>query len=237
MPRLEHPLALGVAEALGLGYLAPMTTERPSPHELPLVLASGSPRRREILANAGVEFEVIPADIPEEPQEGEAPLAFAERLAGEKASAVAQSLGPTPRRWVLGADTIVVLGDAVLGKPEDPEHAARLLGRLVGHRHCVITGVSLVDSERLRAETLSVTSEVVMHPATAEAIRAYVATGESLDKAGAYALQGEGRRFVERVEGSESNVIGLPLAATLELLARVAGLAPKLGAPGRAAAT
>jgi septum formation protein len=237
MPRLEHPLALGVAEALGLGYLASMTPECPSPHELLLVLASGSPRRREILANAGVEFEVIPADIPEELQEGEAPQAFAERLAAETAGAVARRLGPTPRRWVLGADTIVVLGDAVLGKPEDPEHAALLLGRLVGHRHRVITGVSLVDSERLGAETLSVTSEVVMHPATAEAIRAYVATGESLDKAGAYALQGEGRRFVERVEGSESNVIGLPLAATLELLARVAGVAPEREAPGRAAAT
>ena len=100
-----------------------MTSEPP----LPLVLASGSPRRRELLAGAGVQFEVIPADIPEELRAGEAARAFAERLAAEKADAVARRVGPSPRRWVLGADTIVVLGDAVLGKPEDPEHAAQLL--------------------------------------------------------------------------------------------------------------
>ncbi|MBW2275257.1 MAG: septum formation inhibitor Maf [Deltaproteobacteria bacterium] len=207
-----------------------MTTEPP----LPLVLASGSPRRRQLLSRAGVEFEVIPADIPELQREGEAPRAFAERLAGEKALAVAQRVGPAPRRWVLGADTIVVLGDAVLGKPDDPEHAVQLLSRLVGRRHRVITGVALVDSEGLRSEGLSVTSEVSMHPASADEIRSYVATGESLDKAGAYALQGEGRRFVDRVEGSESNVIGLPLAATLELLAESAGLTPGSASAGRA---
>jgi septum formation protein len=122
----------------------------------------------------------------------------------------------------------------VLGKPEDPEHAARLLGRLVGRRHRVITGVALVDSKELVTTGLAVTSVVSMVPATAEEIHAYVATGESLDKAGAYALQGEGRRFVAGVEGSESNVIGLPLAETLELLADVAGLRPGAAPPARA---
>ena len=187
-----------------------------------LILASASPRRRELLARAGIAFEVVPAEIDERSLPGEAPCALAERLAREKALAVAARLGPAPRRLVLGSDTVVVLGGEVLGKPRDALHAEALLARLVGRSHEVVTGVAVVQSEGLALQSLTVTSRVTMHPAAPEEIRRYVATGEPLDKAGAYALQGEGRRFVAAVEGSETNVIGLPLEETLALL-RAAG--------------
>ena len=185
----------------------------------PVVLGSGSPRRRELLARAGVAFEVVPADIPEDARPGETPAALAERLAREKAQAVATRIGAAPPRLVLGADTIVVIDGDVLGKPKDPNDAVRLLGRLVGREHRVLTGVALVASDRPEhAATVVVTSRVVMRAAGREEIERYVASGEPLDKAGAYAAQGEGRRFIARIEGSESNVIGLPLEETLALL-------------------
>ena len=186
---------------------------------LPLVLGSGSPRRSELLARAGIAFEVRPADIDETAEIGEAPAAFALRLARAKAIAVATLVGASPRRIVLGADTIVVVDGDVLGKPTDREDAVRLLGRLVGREHRVLTGVAVVASDRSdRAATCVVTSRVTMRAATEVEIRRYVATGEPLDKAGAYAAQGEGRRFIERIDGSESNVIGLPIDETLALL-------------------
>jgi septum formation protein len=119
---------------------------------------------------------------------------------------------------VLGADTIVVIDGAVLGKPANPEHAVAMLTRLVGRRHRVVTAVALAASDTLEIRQTAVESDVTMRPAAEEELRAYVATGEPLDKAGAYAVQGEGRRFIERIEGSESNVIGLPLEETLALL-------------------
>jgi septum formation protein len=195
----------------------------PRPLTGPLVLGSGSPRRRELLARAGVAFEVQPADIDERARPGEVPRALAERLAREKALAVARRVGPAPARLVLGADTIVVLDGDVLGKPEGPEDAVHLLGRLVGRAHRVLTAIALVESEALGDWSAVVESRVWMRPADAGEIRRYVATGEPLDKAGAYAAQGEGRRFIERIEGSETNVIGLPLEETLALL-REAGL-------------
>ena len=186
---------------------------------LPLVLGSGSPRRSELLARAGIAFEVRPADIDETAEIGEAPAAFALRLARAKAIAVATLVGASPRRIVLVADTIVVVDGDVLGKPTDREDAVRLLGRLVGREHRVLTGVAVVASDRSdRAATCVVTSRVTMRAATEAEIRRYVATGEPLDKAGAYAAQGEGRRFIERIDGSESNVIGLPIDETLALL-------------------
>jgi septum formation protein len=196
---------------------------RARPFAGPLVLGSGSPRRRELLARAGVVFEVRPADVDERARPGEAPPALAERLAREKALAVARRVGPAPARLVLGADTIVVVDGDVLGKPADAADAARLLGRLVGRAHRVLTGVALVESEGLGTWSALVESRVWMRPAEAAEIRRYVATGEPLDKAGAYAAQGEGRRFIERIEGSETNVIGLPVEETLALL-REAGL-------------
>jgi septum formation protein len=183
-----------------------------------LILASASPRRRLLLAEAGIAFTVIPADLDESARPGEPPRALVERLAVEKAGAVAAKLGANPRRLVLGSDTIVVIGGDVLGKPRDPAHAFELLGRILGRRHTVFTGVALVDAGSGAVRTACVASEVVMRTASDAEIRAYVEGGEPLDKAGAYALQGEGRKFVERVIGSETNVIGLPMDETLALL-------------------
>ena len=191
----------------------------------PLVLASASPRRRELLAGAGVRFEVLPADIDEDARPGETPAQLAGRLAREKALAVASRVGPDPARFVLGADTIVVLGESVLGKPRDPRDAESMLSRLVGRTHRVITAVVVARSHDLGWRARTVESRVRMRPAELEEIRAYVATGEPLDKAGAYAFQGRGRRFVAEIAGSESNVIGMPLDETLDLL-REAGASP-----------
>ena len=188
------------------------------------MLASASPRRRELLTRAGIRFEVKPSNVPEQPRPGEAPAQLARRLASEKAQAVARGLGPAPPRWVLGADTIVVIDGDVLGKPADAEHAVALLRRLVGRRHSVLTAVALVASDTLSERHTVVESAVTMRAADERELRAYVATGESLDKAGAYAAQGNGRRLIEKIEGSETNVIGLPLEETLELL-RAAGFA------------
>ena len=203
----------------GFGYRLCMTNPGRSA-AWPLILASASPRRRDLLSRAGVRFEVRPANIPEEREPGEEPAAFAERLAREKALHVARQTGPETNRWVLGADTIVVLEAEVLGKPDDPQHAVELLSRLVGRRHSVITAVALTNTRSLETRSAAVASLVTLRSASLEEIEAYVAGGEPLDKAGAYALQGEGRRFVERVEGSESNVIGLPMDETLALLSR-----------------
>ncbi|MDJ0851320.1 MAG: Maf family protein [Myxococcota bacterium] len=184
-----------------------------------LVLASASPRRRDLLEAAGVRFEVCPADLPEERREGEPADVFARRTASSKARAVAARLDARAPRLVLGADTVVVVGEQVLGKPTDPADAVRLLALLVGRTHCVLTGVSLLDRVSGWEGQVVVETRVRMRTAGEEELRDYVATGEPLDKAGAYAVQGEGgRRFVEALEGSESNVIGLPLEETLALL-------------------
>ncbi len=183
-----------------------------------LVLASGSPRRRELLTRAGVRFEIHPADIDELAVEGETPHEMVSRLAVDKAQAVAGRLERQPRRWILGADTTVVVAGSVLGKPRDPEEAVGMLSRLVGRTHSVLTGVAVCATGEGEPRELVVESRVHMRAAPIREIEAYVATGESMDKAGSYALQGEGRRFVDRVEGSETNVIGLPLDETLALL-------------------
>jgi septum formation protein len=183
-----------------------------------LVLASGSPRRRELLSRLKVPFATVPAEIEETARPGETPRDLAERLAREKAESVAAQLGRTPRRVVLGSDTIVVLGEEVLGKPRDPEHAVALLRKLSGCTHLVLTGIAVVESDTGRARSRVVESRVTLRRADERELRDYVANGEALDKAGAYALQGAGRRFVTDVEGSETNVIGLPLEETLAML-------------------
>ena len=185
-----------------------------------LVLASASPRRREILTEAGLVFEIRPSTIDEQARVGEQPAALVERLAREKAIDVAQALAAGPPRPVLGADTVVVLDGEVLGKPRDDDHAVRMLSRLVGRTHHVLTGIALTWTDGRFLESLFVISEVEMRPASRDEILAYVALGESLDKAGAYALQGGAIRFVTRVVGSRTNVIGLPREETLELLGR-----------------
>jgi septum formation protein len=186
----------------------------------PLVLASASPRRREILAQAGLRFEVMPAEIDETPVPGESPAGLVERLAREKALAVAQRLPTRPRRLVLGSDTIVIAPDGdVLGKPRDADHAVEQLARLAGHWHRVMTAIAVARSGGGEPRSQVVVTRVRMRPAGRDELVEYVAVGESFDKAGGYAIQGEGRRFVVGLEGSHSNVIGLPLEETLALLA------------------
>jgi len=184
----------------------------------PIVLASASPRRHALLARAGVAFEARPADLDETPRRGEAAEDTLARLARAKAATVAAALAQ-PRRLVLGADTGVVLGGELYGKPRDPDHAIAMLARLAGNTHRVITEVALVESGSARVWQCSVTTRVTMRAATLAELARYVAGGEPLDKAGAYAYQGEGGVLVSRIEGSESNVIGLPLEETIALIA------------------
>jgi septum formation protein len=192
----------------------------------PLVLASGSPRRQQLLEDAGIDIEVLPADTPEEKRAGETAREEIERLAWEKAQAVAAKLGPEPGRLVLGSDTGVVLNKEVLGKPRDTQHAISLLQRLMNQTHHVTTAVALARSDTRECMTFSVDTEVTFGDATLEEIQHYVASGEPMDKAGAYAIQGEGRRFITGTSGSETNVIGLPMERTLAELAKW-GITPK----------
>ncbi len=198
----------------------------PSSHPLPLVLASGSPRRRELLERAGIAIEVIPADTEEAKRPGESPRDEMERLAREKAAAVAERVGRDPVRIVLGSDTGVVIDGEALGKPRDVEDAVGMLTRLGSRTHSVMTGVAILRSDTLQGECFCIETEVDFRSTSEEEIRAYVAGGEPMDKAGAYAIQGEGRRFIAATRGSESNVVGLPVHETLEVLARF-GVAPE----------
>ena len=178
-----------------------------------LVLASASPRRQELLRSAGIPFEVHPSNVPETPAPGQLPKTFAERLACEKAQTVAKNF---PKDCVLGADTIVVLDNRVLGKPRDAEDAARMLRMLSGRTHQVITGVCLqVDGQwTVASETTSVTMSEISEKEIAD----YIATGEPVDKAGAYAIQGIASRWIPRIEGDYSNVVGLPVALVVKML-------------------
>ena len=182
-----------------------------------ILLASSSPRRLDLLRALGLEPVVRPADVDESLLPGEDPHAAAERLARAKASAVAPSA--PPGAVVLAADTIVVLDGAALGKPLDDEDARRMLRALRGRAHDVVTGVALARDGALVSGRE--TTEDVFGPMTDEEVDAYVASGEPADKAGAYALQGLGGLFVERISGTPSNVIGLPFRLVRQLGARV----------------
>lgn len=182
---------------------------------LQLILASASPRRRELLAGQGIVFDVRSSDIPEVPEPGEVAEAFTLRIAAEKAAAVAPS---APGAAVLAADTAVVLGGRILGKPADPDDARSMLRSLAGHTHEVITGVCLLAPTG--TERFAVRTAVRFRSIPEAEISWYVGTGEPLDKAGAYAIQGRGGSFVEAIFGSYSNVVGLPLAETLAALRR-----------------
>jgi septum formation protein len=205
-----------------------------------LILASASPRRQELLRNAGISFAVEPANIDETPIEGEHPRDCAERLAREKAITVWKS---RPQDLVLGADTIVVVDDTMLGKPVDTDDAARMLRMLSGRQHQVITGVCLVSPARAQPDgksprlanagrsgaplgiassasvrTASETTLVTFEQLSEKDVRDYVATGEPMDKAGAYAIQGIASRWIPRIEGDYSNVVGLPVALVYRML-------------------
>jgi len=214
-----------------------------------LVLASASPRRQELLRNAGISFTVQAADVDETPRPGESPRECAERLAKEKAVAVWQR---RPEAMVLGADTIVVVDNRILGKPADADDAARMLRLLSGRVHQVITGVCLINpvasgqlpvasepqvaSGKVRGGSMNPTLEgrsrnaafqlkvasettlVTMSELSEEDIRGYIATNEPMDKAGAYAIQGRASRWIPRIEGDYSNVVGLPVALVYRML-------------------
>jgi septum formation protein len=175
----------------------------------PLVLGSGSPRRREILTNLRIPIRVLPADVPEETRPGEEAQAYIERIVADKLAAVgvrAEGAGA----GILVADTIVVVDGDILGKPVDRADAERLLYRIVGRSHTVFTryAIGAVDGALLVARTVK--AEVRLRAASAAEIRAYAATGEGLDKAGAYAIQGIGAFLIESIDGSYTNVVGLP---------------------------
>ncbi len=191
-------------------------------HKRPaLILASASPRRRELLAQAGFNFEVIPTDIPEVRKPNEDPIRFVTRLAREKAEAVAATHAVTPDTLVLGADTIVVVDEQVLGKPQDAADAGRMLRLLSGQTHQVITGLCLARGrERQRAAEVTFVRFVTLSD---QEIDDYVATGEPLDKAGAYAIQGRAGRWVPRIHGCYFNVVGLPLALVSSMIEAMQG--------------
>jgi septum formation protein len=202
-----------------------------------LILASASPRRRELLAQAGYSFEVHPAHIPEEPYPNEDPIAYVTRLAREKAQAVFNEIMGLPdpdyqtgkftktlandqrasaAPQVLGADTTVALDDHILGKPESPTDAARMLRLLSGRTHRVLTGVALVTATS--TEVAAESTAVQFLTLSDEEIDSYIATGEPMDKAGAYAIQGRAARWIPRIEGCYFNVVGLPIALVSSLL-------------------
>ena len=183
-----------------------------------MILASASPRRSELLRSAGYDFDVVPADVEESPRPGESAEAYTLRVAGDKARHVAQQVGD-PGALVLGADTEVVAGERILGKPSSDAHAAEMLRTLSGAAHEVLTAVVLCT----RGEEISevVNTRVWITPMTDQEIAWYIRSGEPRGKAGAYAIQGLGARYIERIEGSWSNVVGLPIHVVHRLMTRV----------------
>jgi len=188
-----------------------------------LILASASPRRAELLRGAGIEVDVRPADVDESVQPGETPEDYASRVALAKARAISLQV---PDRFVLGADTVVVVDDGILGKPTDSAEARRMLRALSGRSHIVMTAVILIRGAGLPSQTVDARVErthVEFATLTNDEIEWYAATAEPMDKAGAYAIQGLASRFVTRIEGSYSNVVGLPVSLVYGMCKR-AGL-------------
>lgn len=185
-----------------------------------LILASASPRRRELLTQVGVAHSIRPAHIDESQLDGEDPVAYVRRLALEKAQVVAHEF---PDDAVLAADTTVVLGGEVLGKPDNTREAGAMLRALAGRVHQVHTGVAVCvgGNANVHVETTAVTFTEIDE----NELEAYLATGDSLDKAGAYGIQGYAARWISRIEGDYFNVVGLPLAATVRLLREAGALA------------
>jgi nucleoside triphosphate pyrophosphatase len=191
-----------------------------------LVLASASPRRRELIGQLGIPFEVVVSGAPEELLPGETPEDHTRRLATDKAVAVAADF---PNDWVLGADTAVIVDGDILGKPRDADEAFAMLSRISGRWHTVVTGYCLQHTGQGRRFADCCASEVFIRPLSPEQIRAYVATGEPMDKAGAYAIQGLGAGLVQEVRGSYTNVVGLPLAEVAMLWEEIHGRHVLLG--------
>jgi septum formation protein len=190
----------------------------------PLVLASGSPRRRQLLEALGADFVVVPPQVSEEGLESMAPEAAVRKLARDKALEVSRRLkGPARRRIILAADTVVAYRHHVLGKPRDPADAVRMLGMLSGKWHQVYTGICLIEGRSGKMHTGYECSRVKFRRLSPEYISNYVASGEPLDKAGSYGIQQLGALLVEQVEGCYFNVVGLPLVRLDRMLKRIAG--------------
>lgn len=187
-----------------------------------LILASASPRRRELLLSIGLNFEVVPSTIEERRGEGEEPEAYVLRLSREKAEEVASR---RPEAWVIGADTTVHIDHTILEKPSDPADAVRMLRTISGREHTVFTGITLLGPSASTRESRVVSTQVTMINLTDEEIAWYVATGEPMDKAGAYAVQGVGAMFISSIRGNYTNVVGLPLSVLFDMM-RQAGIDP-----------
>jgi septum formation protein len=184
--------------------------------EVPVILASASPRRRDLLDLVGISHTVSPADVDESLRAGELPEAYAERLARAKSEKLA---GPNPEAMIIGADTIVVIDDIVLGKPRDVADAERMLAILSGRSHTVMTAVAVHYKEKTVSAVEVV--DVTFRPLSEDEIRSYVATGEPMDKAGAYGIQGYGATIVRRIDGDYFAVMGLSLVRLVALMAEV----------------
>lgn len=179
-----------------------------------IILASGSPRRKELLNQLGIEFEVIPADVDETLEEGLSPEEAVKQLSLKKAAAVAKM---HPGKIVLGADTVVAYDGEILGKPEDENDALDMLLLLSGRTHHVYTGVALIYPDG-KVKSFSESTEVVMYENDRQLIKEYIATGEPMDKAGAYGIQGMGAILVKEIRGDYNNVVGLPVARITRIL-------------------
>jgi len=185
-----------------------------------LILASASPRRADLLREAGIAIEIQPSDVNEDVEPGEAAETYVRRVADAKGQAISQRM---PGRFVLAADTAVVVDGQVLGKPTSDEDAARMLRRLSGRSHLVISGVSLMKDGSAAVPTEVETTVVEFADLSPAEIVWYVASGESMDKAGGYGIQGLASRFVTRIAGSYTNVVGLPIAVVYRMCTK-AGL-------------
>lgn len=182
----------------------------------PVILASASPRRKQMLTRLGIVFATVSADIDESPLQEEAPETFAGRMATGKATAVADK---HPGHWVIGADTVITLdGSAIIGKPADQKEAFSILRHLSGKTHQVISGYCLCSPDKHIVASRTATTEVSFIDASDNLLHAYIATGEPMDKAGAYGIQGIGSVLIRKINGSCSNVIGLPLNKIISLL-------------------
>ncbi len=188
-----------------------------------LILASASPRRQELLASAGIAFEIIPSEADERTREGESPEEYVRRLAREKAADVAEK---HRHRWVLAADTTVVINGSILGKPKDLPEAREMLERLSGQEHRVITGYCILHSSSRETREGRVITRVRFKSLSPEEIQWYLDTGEPFDKAGAYAVQGKAAFMVKEIRGSYTNVVGLPLCEVIEVLEELGALDP-----------
>jgi len=185
-----------------------------------LILASNSPRRKALLSDLGLQLKIVSTDIPESPEPNESPISFSRRMARRKTEVISAAFS---QQWVLGADTVVVLGKRLFGKPRDSRETKRFLRALSGKTHQVITSFCLRNRATNHLIIRSVKTQVAFKPLSTEEIDWYIKTGEPLDKAGAYAIQGKGAFCVKKIRGSYTNVVGLPVTEILEALEKYAG--------------